>query len=611
MKDDGKTFWKSVGLTSTKDKDIITPTTLNTATRNGTSTPNTTGDTDVDAYLRQMQESTARAVEDKREGVDEVDYGKLFVGTARKGINQLAGSLTSTADWLIGQPLQAIGWENNPVSELNREMKNEAALLSFIYDENAAKSVPARLINKYGPSVVAALPQAVLAYFTVGSSLAAQSSTKGLQLISNAAQNGGLLSTIANAAKTMMSDLQFWLPVAQTAGLSYEQARMDGADDFHASVYATVNSLLNGLIERGGGGIQDLPEQLRGGNPSLVRSWVFSTLNEGKEELVQGIVSRLMQNITYGKGNPMFSTTDRNAVFNPITMAEDAAGGLFVGGTLGSGQMIANNVAQNWNTRQNGGKNNASSEITANSHRLLYMDRLLDYAKRDGNLYTQRILQAEVEKTRNNFGKAEAETNILIPTIYADYINAHKLVNGKENNYHTIEDVVKGLLKVGRVEANGRFLNKNEKLYQYAEKIHIMEGYEDFTCHADENMFYIDCKGNGNEGDFVTLSPEEYAEAIKNSNSYNGGNIRIISCQAGALEDGAAQRLADALNVMVYAPTETVNVDENGNMFVTNNDILAELWYNANEIERARFKETGQWVLFMPRKGDANDDNSW
>ena len=340
MKDDGKTFWKSVGLTSTKDKDIITPTTLNTLTRNGTSTPNTTGDTDVDAYLRQMQESTARAVEDKREGVDEVDYGKLFVGTARKGINQLAGSLTSTADWLIGQPLQAIGWENNPVSALNREMKNEAALLNSIYDENAAKSIPAQLTNKYGPSVVAALPQAVLAYFTVGSSLAAQSSTKGLQLISNAAQNGGLLSTIANAAKTMMSDLQFWLPVAQTAGLSYEQARMDGADDFHASVYATVNSLLNGLIERGGGGIQDLPEQLRGGNPSLVRSWVFSTLNEGKEELVQGIVSRLMQNITYGKGNPIFSTTDRNAVFNPITMAEDAAGGLFVGGTLGSGHML-------------------------------------------------------------------------------------------------------------------------------------------------------------------------------------------------------------------------------------------------------------------------------
>lgn len=76
----------------------------------------------------------------------------------------------------------------------------------------------------------------------------------------------------------------------------------------------------------------------------------------------------------------------------------------------------------------------------------------------------------------------------------------------------------------------------------------------------------------------------------------------ILSCQAGAQPNGAAQRLADALKVAVFAPAEIVNIDENGNIFVSDNDILAELWYNANEKERKTFVETGKWVLFEPRK---------
>lgn len=157
-----------------------------------------------------------------------------------------------------------------------------------------------------------------------------------------------------------------------------------------------------------------------------------------------------------------------------------------------------------------------------------------------------------------------------------------------------------GVAKAGMVEANGKFVNNKEKLYKYAENVQPIDGFEDFTCHATADDFYIDTKGKGFESDFVKLSPEEYAQAIKNSRTYKGGNIRILSCQAGAKPDGAAQRLANALNVAVYAPTEVVNIDENGNIFVSDNDILAELWYNATAEEREKFTETGKWVLFEP-----------
>lgn len=85
--------------------------------------------------------------------------------------------------------------------------------------------------------------------------------------------------------------------------------------------------------------------------------------------------------------------------------------------------------------------------------------------------------------------------------------------------------------------------------------------------------------------------------------NYSGGNIRIISCQAGAKPNGAAQRLANELQAVVLAPTETVNVDENGKMFVSDNDILAEIWYYSSEEERGKISDTGTWIEFKPRKG--------
>ena len=64
--------------------------------------------------------------------------------------------------------------------------------------------------------------------------------------------------------------------------------------------------------------------------------------------------------------------------------------------------------------------------------------------------------------------------------------------------------------------------------------------------------------------------------------------------------NGAAQRLANAMNVDVCAATETVNIDENGEIFLSDNDILAEMWYNADD--RKTIKETGKWIIFHPQK---------
>ena len=105
-----------------------------------------------------------------------------------------------------------------------------------------------------------------------------------------------------------------------------------------AALYAVGNGLLNAAVEMGGG-IQTLPAQLQGGK-SAWRAWVEGMVDEGKEEVVQGILQRSLQNAIYQQDNPLFSTTDEGAILNPKTAAEEFAGGAAVGGILGGGQAL-------------------------------------------------------------------------------------------------------------------------------------------------------------------------------------------------------------------------------------------------------------------------------
>ena len=99
------------------------------------------------------------------------------------------------------------------------------------------------------------------------------------------------------------------------------------------------------------------------------------------------------------------------------------------------------------------------------------------------------------------------------------------------------------------------------------------------------------------------MSPHLLAEVIRHNKFYKGQEVRLLSCSTGQVGANGlcfAQKLANAMGINVYAPTEIVNIDENGEVFVSDNDILAEIWYNADD--RSKIKETGKWILFRPQK---------
>ena len=280
---------------------------------------------------------------------------KLAEGTIVKGADQAVSGITATLDWLIGNPLKSLGWESNPISEWNKYVQTNKEANEVYYAKNLANGSKAqKIVDEYGSATVAAIPQAIVAMMTAGSSLGAQGAgaltAGGTQLAgteaaaaASAAMNASKVASAANTIRdvttTMAKDKNFWASFAQVAGQGYQDAKADGASEWEANMFALANGIGNAAIEVGGG-IQTLPVELQAGKKGL-RAWITSAAEEGQEEVVQGVLERALQNLVYDRGNPIASVSDENAVLNPVTSAKEFAGGFVVGGVLGGGQTLA------------------------------------------------------------------------------------------------------------------------------------------------------------------------------------------------------------------------------------------------------------------------------
>lgn len=310
-------------------------------------------------HNRTQQEEPTEAAED-----DGPNWGKVLLSPVSKGLDDFATLVTSTASLLERIVMEPIGFllgddeyadRGGPFRTLDKMMKQSAQENREYFAEDVEKAGTAGdILNRYGGAVVSALPQAALALLTAGSSLGAQGTTAGLQAAS-AASSAGLAQTIQTATTNMAKNPQYWLSFLQSAGSSYEQAKADGADDTKATAYALLTSLVNSAVEVGGG-IDTLPASLRSaaaGGDSTLRQWVYSSIDEGKEEVVQGAISQLAQSL-YGKDNPLLSTTDQEAVISPSRALEEFTGGAVVGGVLGGGQILANRAFRGGSRRGEG-----------------------------------------------------------------------------------------------------------------------------------------------------------------------------------------------------------------------------------------------------------------
>ena len=297
---------------------------------------------------QQVAQSVDRAEELRKAGYS---TGTMLRGMAEQGGDQFVGGVLHTVKDYVEKPLFTVAGavlgnpelgENAPVKQFSEWFDRRAEERREKYAENAAKGGTAyEKVNEYGSATVAAIPQALVALGTAGGSTAAQ----GLNAVVAASTRApGILTTLKNVGEGLARNPNFWTSFLQVAGDGYEEAKADGASDAKAGLFGMVNGLANAAVEVGGG-IQTLPAELQQGGKNAIRLWVESMVDEGKEEVVQGILERGLQKLVYDRKNPLFSTEDESAVVNPRTALKEFSGGAVVGGILGGGQMIAQGMA--------------------------------------------------------------------------------------------------------------------------------------------------------------------------------------------------------------------------------------------------------------------------
>ena len=248
---------------------------------------------------------------------------------AMAGLSQFNKSIAATLDFIL--PTEFLG-RYDFVSNINDYYSKQ----NNYRQEQAVKSSVSRgkgwdVGGEVVSGTIAALPNAILAYMTAGTSLGTQGLNTGLRsgaAVANAVTGNTTKQMLGNTVKTVVKNPMYWSSFLQTVGNDYEEAKENGANEFVASSTAILTSLLNAGVEIGGG-IETLPQSVKNGGKKAVLEWVKSSLEEGSEEVVQGLITNSIAKMAYD--------SDRQ-VLNPTDSAKEFALGAAVGGVLGGAQ---------------------------------------------------------------------------------------------------------------------------------------------------------------------------------------------------------------------------------------------------------------------------------
>ena len=251
---------------------------------------------------------------------------------AKSGLASWNKGLSSTADVILGKPLQTLGWKDNPISSIADyydDQYNNYAYELEEYKNRMGGGEEFDLAGQFVQGTVAAVPDAILALMTSGASTTTKLATTA------ANSSGNILTKAGVTVQNMAKNPQFWLSFARTYGTDYEEAVEAGASDLAAAFGSTISSLVNAGIEiglDGASGIQGLTQSVKQGNKKILLEWIQSSLEEGGEEILQGFVSDAISKALYDNNTELFDLKE---------MATEGAMGVGIGALLGGGQTIA------------------------------------------------------------------------------------------------------------------------------------------------------------------------------------------------------------------------------------------------------------------------------
>ena len=404
--------------------------------------------------------------------------------TAMSGLASFNKSITKTADIILGKPLQALGWEDNPISSVAEHYDK-----SYDYYKEKSKEETSKMggggykvASDIVEGTVAALPDAILALMTMGASTAPSTANLATQA---AYRTGNLLTKAGLTTTSMAKNPQFWLSFTRTYGNDYEEAleKMEEKEnnkkakaaffgeeyegesnttknEIIAAFTATITSLINAGIEigiDGGSGFQGLPDKIKGGDKSAIRSWVESSLEEGGEEVLQGFVNDAVAKISYDPDREML---------NPKEMATEFGMGAAVGGILGGGQIAVQSAV---NAGANAVQKAEASKLTENEQKIVdkvYKDRVAE--KEENGKLTQKEKSKIYDDVLNDMEKGYISTDTIESVLGGE---TYKSYQDTVDNEDALQKEFDTLNKMKQGEMTGEQIDRRTELKQQLEEL--------------------------------------------------------------------------------------------------------------------------------------------
>ena len=272
-----------------------------------------------------------------------IDYYLTSSGNYQRAESALRSAHSSNPDYVPtrDEVLDYLGvGSNNPITAFHKQENARLAYETTIAEE---KAKAANLDTKYGEIWSGAVSELPNTAFSLAYGILNNAAQKGVDLVASSAyNNSSVLGKAGITMRNMLKNPQYWTSFFEEVGSNYEEALENGANRDVAVVTATITSLINSVIEIGTdgmSGIQGLPQELLSGNKSVIASWAESMLEEGKEEVLQGIVQNLIAKVSYDHDKPLVGVNGE-AVIDPYRALEEFGMGAAVGGILGGGQIL-------------------------------------------------------------------------------------------------------------------------------------------------------------------------------------------------------------------------------------------------------------------------------
>lgn len=260
-----------------------------------------------------------------------VNAGALIESSADKGTFSFMEAALNTIVKL--NPLSQFSWNTPAENALEAIRAQKAEEEAQVQAELAKGGRGAEVASNLISMTTQAAPNLLMA--------AASAPLKGTQLAFDAVTKA--VPAIATIAKNTAANPMFYTSMMQSVGNDYDYAKSVGASDTVAALYAAGVGTLNAAVEVGGG-IETLPDELPKSKNALL-AWAQSAVDEGKEEVAQGVISRAAEKAFIAQDNPFFSTTNEKAVVNPKVIGEEFGYGAAVGGILGGVPSVIQGVS--------------------------------------------------------------------------------------------------------------------------------------------------------------------------------------------------------------------------------------------------------------------------